>query len=86
MPGQHCEDLDDRTLFSPDGAYNSFVENWGRPVLRVWTSGGKLLEAIEGSVNDFRSGPTMSVWSGSSLYWRDSGGVEVWREGRESLA
>ena len=81
IPAQHCEDLDDRTLFSPDGAYISFVENLGRPVLRLWTSDGKLVMAIDGSVNGYRSGPTMSVWSGSSLYWRDSRGVEVWREG-----
>jgi hypothetical protein len=84
-PGQHCEDISDRTLYSPDGTYISFVENWGTPMLRIWTSDGKLLKAIDGSPNDFRSGPTMSVWSGSSLYWRDSSGVEVWRDGRQSL-
>jgi hypothetical protein len=85
VPDQHCEDLDDRTLYSPDGAYISFVQNWGGPVLRIWTSDGKLLKAIDGSVSGYRSAPTMSVWSGTSLYWRDSAGVEAWRDGQESL-
>jgi hypothetical protein len=27
----------------------------------------------------------MAVWSGNTLYWRDGKGVEMWRDGAESL-
>jgi hypothetical protein len=31
------------------------------------------------------SNATMSVWSGNALYWRDDKGVEMWRDGSQSL-
>lgn len=69
-----------RLLYSPDGAYISFVQWWGGPSLRIWTADGRILNSVD------RESETMSVWSGSTLYWRDSSGVEAWRNGSESLA
>ncbi len=69
-----------RLLYSPDGAYISFVQWWGGPSLRIWTADGSTLMSID------RESETMSVWSSSTLYWRDSGGVESWRDRHESLA
>src|SRR6266487_4441312 len=66
--------LDFRLAYSPDGAYVSVVVSGFAPsTFRLWSSNGNLLRS-----ND-SDGTTMSVWSGSSLYFRDSGGVEVWR-------
>ncbi len=68
--------LDFRLAYSPDGAYVSLVVSGFAPsTFRLWSSNGNLLRS-----ND-SDGTTMSVWSGSSLYFRDSGGVEVWRNG-----
>ncbi len=68
--------LDFRLAYSPDGAYVSLVVSGFAPsTFRLWSSEGRLLRG-----NDSQ-GTTMSVWSGSSLYFRDSGGVEVWRDG-----
>jgi hypothetical protein len=64
--------------YSPSGGYISLVELPG-PGLRIWTSTGKLVKSID------TSSATMSVWSGSALYWRDDKGVEVWRDGSQSL-
>jgi hypothetical protein len=62
------------------------VTNFGGPALRVWTSDGDLVISKDtSSVNDYLANPSMSVWSGSALYWRDAKGVEVWRDGSESL-
>jgi len=69
-----------RLLYSPDGAYISFVQWWGGPSLRIWTADGRTLMSVD------REAETMSVWSGSTAYWRDSSGVESWRDGHESLA
>ena len=86
---QACLDrLDDRTLISPDGAYISFVQNWGGPTLRLWNAQGKLLLSIDSQFFASQSRPlgtTMSVWSGTSLYWRDDKGIQRWRGGTQSL-
>lgn len=77
---QACADSwDGRLAFSPDDAYVSMLVLSG-PVtgFRLWTSDGKLL------TSPTSQGPTMSVWSGRSFYFRDSGGVEVWRDGATS--
>lgn len=82
--GQPCEDsADARLLFSPDGRFISLVQVWGGPELRVWTSTGKTLKSID--ANAPSGTPTMSVWSGKSLYFRDTRGVVAWRDGQESL-
>lgn len=69
-----------RLLYSPGGAYISYVE-WlpVMTVFRIWTSDGKVVKSMDGS------SATMSVWSGEALYWRDDKGVERWRNGSQSL-
>lgn len=92
LPAVGCENpscgdqVDQRLLYSPDGNYISFVQNWGGPVFRLWTSDGHLVKGFDsgGSLGDSTS-PTMSVWSGKSLYFRDDKGVEMWRDARQSL-
>jgi hypothetical protein len=64
--------------YAPGGAYISLVELPG-PGLRIWSSTGKLLKSVN------NSNATMSVWSGNALYWRDDKGVEMWRDGSQSL-
>src|ERR1051325_768015 len=74
---QVCADSwDGRLLFSPDGAYISLVVVSG-PVtaFKLWSSNGRLMSLPKDQ------GPTMSVWSGRSLYFRDTGGVETWTDG-----
>lgn len=80
-----CGDIVDmRLLYSPDGAYISFASYWGQPLIRIWTPDGKLVGAIDRDPAD-RTGPTMSVWSGNSLFFRDKQGIQVWRDGARSL-
>ena len=75
-----CADRADiRLLFSPNGAYISFVQNLGGPSLHVWSSDGKVFQTIDSE------SATMSVWSGSTLYFRDDAGVQMWRDGAQSL-
>ncbi len=77
-----CTDrLDSRLLYSPDGAYISFVQSWGGPSLRIWSSYGQLLRSSDSSGIAAQGVPTMSVWSGDTLYYRDGGGVESWHAG-----
>jgi hypothetical protein len=66
-------------LYSPSGAYISFVQQLPVSVFRIWTSDGKRLMSLDGSPT------TMPVWSGNALYWRDAKGVEIWRNGLQSL-
>jgi hypothetical protein len=78
---QSCVDnWDFRLLYSPDGTEISLVEGIGESVFRIWTADGKLLKSV-----DSKSPMTMSVWSGSSLYFRDAAGVEAWHKGTTSL-
>lgn len=78
---QTCsERFDYRLSFSPDGAFISLVENWGGPGFRLWTSDGSLIKSIDVS-SAGADPPTISAWSGKSLYFRDANGVEVWRDG-----
>ena len=68
--------LDFRLLYSPDGTHISLVTTgFSGSSFRVWSSSGTLLKSSDAY------GPTMSVWSGASLYFRDLKGVEVWRDG-----
>jgi hypothetical protein len=80
-----ADDVDFRLMFSPNGTYISFVQNFGGPNLRLWTADGQVIKSIDSTGTDLKSRPTMSVWSGNSLYWRDDKGVEMWRDGAESL-
>ena len=71
--------LDFRLAYSPDGTYVSLVVSGFAPsTFRLWSSDGKLLRS-----NDSQ-GTTMSVWSGTGLYFRNEGGVHVWRGGSVS--
>jgi hypothetical protein len=68
--------LDSRLAFSPDGTLISLVvDGFGMSVFRVWTSDGTLL------TNYDSKGITMSAWSGQSLYFDGSSGVESWHGG-----
>ncbi len=83
--GWPCEDyVDSRLAFSPDGSMLALVQGWGGPALRIWTREGTLLYALDGT-GSAQGSPTMSAWSGSSLYFRDSRGVEKWSHGTTSL-
>jgi hypothetical protein len=66
---------DFRLSYSPDGAFISVVQSGISSFLRVWSSDGKLLSSSDAQ------GTNMSIWSGANLYFRDSKGVEVWRNG-----
>lgn len=77
---QDCADQADiRLLYSPSGAYISFVQNLGGPSLRIWSSNGNVLASSDSE------SATMSAWSANSLYFRDDKGVEVWRNGGLTL-
>lgn len=62
--------------YSPDGSMISLIEIGG-PNFHVWGIDGRLLWTGNGT-------SSMSVWSGSGLFYRDSAGVEVWRAGSVS--
>jgi hypothetical protein len=77
---QSCADTwDVKLLYSPNGAYISFVQMLPVAAFRLWTSAGRVLKSVDGG------SATMSVWSGDTLYWRDTKGVEIWRNGNEQL-
>jgi len=68
--------VDFRLSYSQDGAFISLVLNgFGKSVFRIWSADGTPLKSSDSL------GATMSVWSGSALYFRDAGGVEVWHGG-----
>jgi hypothetical protein len=72
---------DYRVAFSPDGNYLSLVENFvGAADFQVRRMDGTLVTQIK-STGSWAADPTMSVWSGSTLYFRDSKGVEAWKDG-----
>jgi hypothetical protein len=78
-----CADrVDLRLLYSPDGAYISLVQNWGGPLLRLWMSDGRLVDSIDSGQG--KQPPSMSAWSGSGFFYRDSTGVRVWDHGTVS--
>jgi hypothetical protein len=72
--------MDFRFMYSPDGKFISLSQTVGGPNFRLWSSDGKLLKS-----NPDGSSYSMSAWSGSSLYFVDAGGVEVWRDGVTSV-
>jgi hypothetical protein len=77
-----CADsVDLRLLYSPDGAFISLVQSWGGPLLRLWTSDGRVIESIDSGSVQGGQPPSMSAWSASRLYYRDSSGVRVWDHG-----
>jgi hypothetical protein len=72
---------DYRVAFSPDGSYVSLVENFvGAADFQVRRIDGTLVTQIK-STGSWAVDPTMSVWSGSTLYFRDAKGVEAWKDG-----
>jgi hypothetical protein len=71
--------VDFRLLYSPNGTYISLVSSgFGKSVFRIWSADGRLLKSSDSL------GPTMSVWTGDGLYFRDAGGIAVWRGGAVS--
>jgi hypothetical protein len=73
-----------RLAYSPNGKYISYVQTWGGPVFRLWQSDGTLIKSIDSRGGLSPLTPSMAVWSGNSLYWRDGKGVAMWRDGAES--
>jgi len=66
---------DFRLSYSADGALISMAQNSITSYLRIWNAQGEVLGSLDSQV------VTMSVWSGARLYFRDSKGVEAWRDG-----
>ncbi len=74
-----------RLAFSQNGKYISYVQTWGGPVFRLWQSDGTLIKNIDSPSGLSPLTPSMAVWSGNTLYWRDGKGVEMWRDGAEAV-
>jgi hypothetical protein len=75
---QECADRWDFVFaYSPDGHFISWAQNV-TGVFRIWAADGS---DVTPSVPEL---PFMTVWSGSGLYFRDSKGVEVYRNGAVS--
>jgi hypothetical protein len=74
-----------RLGYSPNGKYISFVQTWGGPVFRLWQSDGTLIKNVDSRSGLTPATPSMAVWSGNTLYWRDGNGVEMWRDGAEKV-
>jgi hypothetical protein len=71
---QACGDgWDFHLSYSPDGRFITWAQSV-TDVFRMWTAAGADVTPSTPFVN-------MSVWSGSSLYFDDSKGVKVWRNG-----
>jgi hypothetical protein len=83
VPGVGCESVascptdvwDARLLYSRDGNFISFVNSIVKPTFRLWSSDGAILKSTDSGLE------SMSVWSGSTLYFRDAHGVEAWHNG-----
>src|SRR6185312_5330187 len=83
VPGVGCESVascptdvwDSRLLYSRDGGFISFVNSIVKPTFRLWSSDGAILKSTDSGLE------SMSVWSGSTLYFRDAHGVEAWHNG-----
>jgi hypothetical protein len=80
-----AESLFVRLAYSQNGKYISYVQTWGGPVFRLWQSDGTLIKSIDSRSGLSPSVPSMAVWSGNTLYWRDGNGVETWRDGAEKV-
>jgi hypothetical protein len=78
--GEHGRDIFDfQVAFSPDGRYVSLVENVVAATdFQVRRLDGTLVSEIKPTGTDQ---VTMGVWSGDTLYFRDSKGVEAWKDG-----
>jgi len=74
-----------RLAYSPNGKYISYVQTWGGPVFRLWQSDGTLIKSVDSRSGLSPSTPSMAVWSGNTLYWRDEKGVEMWHDGVEAV-
>ncbi len=71
---QTCVDRSDYPVtYSPDGGLIMWNHNSGS-AFRVWTAAGVDVTPALGA-------PLMPVWTGSSLYFQDSKGIEVFRDG-----
>ena len=69
-----------KLAYSPSGGMISLVESYAPSgFFRIWSADGRPLANL-----DSTSQRTMSVWSGSNLYFRDANGVEVWHGGATS--
>jgi hypothetical protein len=74
---QACQDANDLQLvYSPDGGV-VMLEQHSTSTFRIWTSAGEDVTPALGK-------PFMPVWSGSSLFFQDAKGIEVFRGGTVS--
>ena len=72
---QACADTWDFVFtYSPDGRFISWAQDV-TDVVRVWDADGKDVTPAVASL------PFMTVWSGTGFYFRDSNGVELYRDG-----
>ncbi len=75
---QTCADASDfQFTYSPDGALVMWAQDL-TSTFRIWTRDG--LEVTPSVGRTF-----MPIWSGSSLFFQDSKGIEVFRNGKVSL-
>ena len=82
---QGCADTwEFRLRYSGDGAFISLIQV-PPGEFRIWSSSGKVLAGSDATPSGTGSLRTMSVWSGTTFYYRDQKGVEMWRAGSESL-
>ena len=80
--GEACDDdFEWKMVYSPDGRYIAIAAGGAQEpsLLRVLSATGATL------FQDDEHLPTMTVWSGDNLYFRDQRGIEVWRGGASTL-
>jgi hypothetical protein len=77
--GNGSEERSFSVAFSPSGQFVSVIDDVGSAAgdLQVRRIDGSLVTEFTGSW----PGVTMGVWSGDSLYFRDSGALKVWHDG-----
>jgi len=80
--GNGSEDTSLAIRFSPNGQLVSLVEDvWRGTDLQVRRLDGSLVGVEIRGDEKYPNRPTLGVWSGTDLFFRDSKGVERWRDG-----
>jgi hypothetical protein len=80
--GNGSEDFTLAVRFSPDGQFVSLVDYvWRGTNLQVRRLDGSLVGSEIRGDQSYPNPPTMGVWSGADLFFRDQLGVERWTNG-----